>query len=397
MKILVLNCGSSSVKYQLMDMEGEEVLARGVVERVGIDGAFVNHQTHNDIKEKIEAKIPNHSVAIKLVIETLLDERLGVIKDLGEISAVGHRVVHGGEKFAGSVLIDDEVMAALRECIDLAPLHNPPNIMGIEACQELMPEVPQVGVFDTAFHQSMPETTFIYGLPYEYYKKYGIRRYGFHGTSHKYVSRKAAELMDRDYGELKIITCHLGNGASIAAIDGGKVVDTSMGLTPLEGLVMGTRCGDIDPAIVPLLMQKEELSPSEIDTIMNKKSGLLGISGISNDSRDIEEAADEGNNRAKLALDIFRYRVKKYIGSYAAALGGVDCIVFTAGIGENAIETRAEILSGLEFLGVKVDQTKNNVRGKAQEISTEDSRVKAYVIPTNEELVIAQDTSELAG
>jgi acetate kinase len=376
-------------------MDNEAVLAKGLVERIGIDGSVLIHQPEGKDKVTINADIKNHSIGIKLVLEALTDANHGVIKSMDEIASIGHRVVHAGEKFASSVLINADVMAALRECIDLAPLHNPPNILGIEACTELMPKTPQVGVFDTAFHQTMPKQAYIYAIPYEAYEKHGVRRYGFHGTSHRFVSAEVATLMGKDIKDLKIITCHLGNGASIAAVDGGKSVDTSMGLTPLEGLVMGTRCGDIDAAVLPFLMKKEGLSASEMDNYINKKSGVLGVSGISNDFRDIENAANDGNERAALALDIFAYRVRKYIGSYAAAMNGVDAIVFTAGLGENSITMREKIATGLEFIGTKIDTAKNNVRGKAQEISADGSKVKMFVIPTNEELTIARDTKEI--
>ncbi|MBM7623812.1 acetate/propionate family kinase [Sporohalobacter salinus] len=395
MKVLVLNCGSSSLKYQLMNMEDESSLAKGLVERIGIDGAFLEHEPAEGEEVTIENEIPDHSVAIKMVIDALLDDAHGVIDDMDEISAVGHRVVHGGEEFSDSVLIDDEVYDAIDGVKDLAPLHNPPNLLGIEVSQELMPETPDVAVFDTAFHQTMPAKSYLYALPYEWYKEHDVRRYGFHGTSHKYVSQRAAELLDKPIEDLKIITCHLGNGASVAAIDGGKVVDTSMGLTPLEGLVMGTRCGDIDPAIVPFMMEKEDLSPAEIDNILNKESGVAGISGVSSDFRDLEEAAQEGNERAKVAIDVFCQRVKKYIGSYSAALGGVDVVVFTAGIGENAIGIRAEILEDLAYLGFTLDEEKNDVRGEESIITTDNSDNIAMVIPTNEELVIARDTKRL--
>ncbi|MCK4260968.1 MAG: acetate kinase [Halanaerobiales bacterium] len=394
MKILVLNCGSSSLKYQLFNMENEDVLAKGLVQRIGIENAYLEHKQGGE-KIKIETDIPNHTKAIQLVIDTLLSSEHGVIKDMSEINAVGHRVVHGGEAFAGSVRIDEEVMKALEANVELAPLHNPPNIAGIKVCEELMPGVPQVGVFDTSFHQTMEPYVYLYGIPYEYYKKYSIRRYGFHGTSHLYVSKRVCEVMGVNYNEAKIITCHLGNGASIAAVNGGKSVDTSMGFTPLEGLLMGTRCGDMDPAIVPFLMNKENLSTQEIDKVLNKKSGFLGVSEVSNDSRDVEDAAKEGNENAQIAIDMFNYRVKKYIGAYAVAMGGVDAIVFTAGIGENSISTRAGVLKGLEFLGCTLDPERNNVRGKETLISTDDSTVKAYIIPTDEELVIARDTKEI--
>lgn len=395
MKILVINSGSSSLKYQLFNMETESVLAKGLVERIGIDDSFLTYENGSGEEIEIDQDIPNHKVGIELLIDTLLNEEYGVLESMDEVEAVGHRIVHGGETFAHSTLIDDEVIKEIEDVADLAPLHNPPNIMGVKVCEELMPDKPQVAVFDTAFHQSMPEEAYIYALPYEYYEEYGVRRYGFHGTSHGYVAKRAAAMLDKPFEELKIVTCHLGNGASVAAVNNGKSVDTSMGLTPLEGLVMGTRCGDIDPAIVPFIMEKENISASEMDTIMNKKSGLYGVSGVSSDSRDVEEAAENGNHQAEVALKLFNYRVKKYIGSYAAAMGGIDAVVFTAGIGENAIDSREEILSGLEFMGIKVDKEANNCRGKEQFITTEDSSVKAMVIPTNEELVIAKDTMEL--
>ncbi|SDC51562.1 MULTISPECIES: acetate/propionate family kinase [unclassified Candidatus Frackibacter] len=395
MRVLVLNCGSSSLKYQLINMEDESVLAKGLVERIGIDGAFLEHEPTSGEEVKIENKIADHSVAIKMVIDALLDDKHGVIESMDEINAVGHRVVHGGEKFADSVLIDDEVYNAIDAVKDLAPLHNPPNLLGIEVSQEMMPETPDVAVFDTAFHQTMPAKSYIYALPHELYKEHGIRRYGFHGTSHKYVSQRVAEILNKPIEELKIITCHLGNGASMAAVDGGKVIDTSMGLTPLEGLVMGTRCGDIDPAIIPFVMDKKDLDINEVDNLMNKESGVAGVSGISNDFRDLEEAAKEGNERAQLAIDLFCQRVKKYIGSYSAVLGGVDVIVFTAGIGENGIEIREDILEGLNYLGVKLDKEKNDIRGEEQIITTDDSDTIAMVVPTNEELMIARDTKRL--
>jgi acetate kinase len=395
MQVLVLNCGSSSLKYQLFNMTDESVLAKGLVERIGLDGAILTHQPTGKDKVVLTADIKNHSVAIKMVLDALADANHGVIKDLKEIKAVGHRVVHGGEKFTDSALITPAVLKAIEECIEMAPLHNPPNLLGINACTELMPGVPQVAVFDTAFHQTMPKFSFLYGLPYEAYEKYGLRRYGFHGTSHKFVSQQAAELMAQHMTNLRIITCHLGNGASIAAVKHGKSVDTSMGFTPLEGLVMGTRCGEIDPAIIPYLMKKEGMTPDQIDTYLNKKSGVLGVSGVSSDFRDIEDAARGGNERAQLALDVFTYKVRKYIGGYVAAMGGVDAIVFTAGLGENSISMREKICSGLEYLGTRVDPVKNNVRGKAQEISADGAKVKIFVIPTNEELVIARDTNEI--
>ena len=392
MKVLVVNCGSSSLKYQLFNMEDESVLAKGLVERIGIEGSVLNHQPTGKGKVPLTADIKNHTIAIQMVIDALVDKEHGVIASVDEIDAIGHRVVHGAEKFSDSVLITPAVMAALEENVELAPLHNPPNISGINACTAILPKVPQVGVFDTAFHQTMPKHSFLYGLPYEAYEKYGVRRYGFHGTSHKYVSQRAAELMGTHMSNLRIITCHLGNGASIAAVKNGKSIDTSMGFTPLEGLVMGTRCGDIDPAITPYLMKKLNMTPEQIDTYLNKKSGVLGISGVSSDFRDLEEAAGKGNERAQLAIDVFAYTVRKYIGSYAAAMGGVDAIVFTAGLGENSASMRDHICNGLEFLGTRIDPERNNVRGKEQEISVDGSRVKLYLIPTNEELVIARDT-----
>ncbi len=395
MNILVINCGSSSLKYQLIDMSNEEVLAKGLAERIGIEGSIVKHQPTGKESVVIEKPMTNHKVALEIVINALTDSEHGAVKSMDEINAVGHRVVHAGEKFSSSVVINDEVMEALRECIDLAPLHNPPNIMGIEACQEIMPNVPMVGVFDTAFHQTMPKSAYIYPLPYELYEKYGIRRYGFHGTSHKYVSGRAADMLGKNIEDLKIITCHLGNGASISAVDGGKSVDTSMGLTPLEGLAMGTRSGDIDPAIVTFIMEKENLDIAGVNNLLNKKSGVLGVSGVSSDFRDIEGAAEKGNERAQLALDVYVKRVKKYIGAYAAILTGVDAIIFTAGLGENSYDTREEICKGLEFMGIELDVEANKVRGKEAIVSTENSKVKVLVVPTNEELMIARETREL--
>ena len=395
MNVLVINCGSSSLKYQLIDMNNENVLAIGLAERIGIEGARVKHEVPNMDKVVIEKPMQDHKDALKIVLNALIDENHGAIKDLKEINAVGHRVVHAGEKYSGSVVIDDQVIKALEDCIELAPLHNPPNLIGIRACEELMPGVPMVGVFDTAFHQTMPSSAYIYPLPYELYEKYGIRRYGFHGTSHRFVSARAAELLGKDINELKIVTCHLGNGASLAAVENGKSIDTSMGFTPLEGLAMGTRCGDIDPAIVTFIMEKEGLDIDGINNLMNKKSGVLGISGVSSDFRDIEGAAAEGNERAQLALAKFNARVKKYIAAYAAVMGGVDAVVFTAGLGENSPSNRKEICSGLEFMGIKIDEEKNNVRGKDTIVSADDSKVKVLVVPTNEELMIAKDTVEL--
>ena len=394
MKVLVLNCGSSSLKYQLIDMETENVMAKGYLEKIGLEDSFLTH-TVNGEKHKIEEKVENHEQGIKLVIDQLLHEDYGVIKDLKEIDAVGHRVVHGGEKFSGSVVITDEVVEAIKECIPLAPLHNPAGIIGIEACKKALPGVPMVGVFDTAFHQTMPEKAYMYAIPYEYYEKYGIRKYGFHGTSHRFVAKRVAEVMERSEEGLKIVACHLGQGASLCAVKDGKSIDTTMGLTPLAGVPMGTRSGDIDPSIVTFLMKKENLSCDEMDTILNKKSGKLGLSGVSSDDRDIETAEKEGNERAKLAIDNFNYQVAGNIGKLAAQMGGVDVITFAGGIGENGIDARKGICEYLEFMGVKIDDDKNNCRGKEVEISTEDSKVKVYVIPTNEELMIARDTKEL--
>lgn len=395
MKVLVINCGSSSLKYQLINMETEESLAQGLVERIGIEGSILTQKVPGRDKYIIEQPMADHKDAIKLVLDALVDGTHGVISSMDEISAVGHRVVHGGEKYSESVVIDDAVMESLEECVKLAPLHNPANIIGINACKSLMPNTPMVAVFDTAFHQTMPKTAYMYPLPYELYTKYGIRKYGFHGTSHKYVSAECAKLIGKDIKDVKIITCHLGNGASLAAIKDGHCVDTSMGFTPLEGIAMGTRCGNIDPAIVTFLMNEGKMTAKEVDNLMNKQSGVLGLSGVSSDFRDIEDAAKEGNERAILALNVYNYRVREMIGAYAAAMGGVDAVVFTAGLGENAIETRAEICKGLEFLGIEIDDAKNNVRGKATEVSKDGAKVKVFVIPTNEELVIARDTKEL--
>jgi len=395
MKILVINSGSSSLKYQLFNMETETVLAKGLIQRIGIEDSFLEYENGDGEEIVIEKDILTHKVGIKLLIETLLSKDHGVLEDIDEIEAIGHRIVHGGEAFSESAVLDDAAIKKLEKVADLAPLHNPPNIMGIKVCNELMPDKPQVGVFDTAFHQSMPEKAYVYALPYEYYKKYGVRRYGFHGTSHGFVAKRAAQMMDQPLSELKIISCHLGNGASVAAVKNGKSVDTSMGLTPLEGLVMGTRCGDIDPAIIPFIMDKEDISASEMDDILNKESGLLGLSQISSDMRNIKKAIKREDNKAKLALKTFIYRVKKYIGAYTAAMGGVDAIIFTAGIGENSVDTREGILKGLEYLGIKVDKEANDCRGKEVFISANDSKVKAMIIPTNEELVIAKDTMEM--
>ena len=396
MNILVINAGSSSLKYQLMDPETQVVLAKGLCERIGIDGRLTHKVPATDGKFVFEIAMPTHAEAIQSVIDALLSAEHGVIKSMDEIDAVGHRVVHGGEAFAGSVKIDDAVMAAIEECIPLAPLHNPANITGIKACQKVMPGVPMVAVFDTAFHQTMPEKAYMYALPYEYYENDKVRRYGFHGTSHMYVAGRAAAMLGKPIEETKIITCHLGNGSSVTAVDGGKSVDTSMGFTPLAGLPMGTRAGDLDAGILEYLMGKYGYDIKEMVNILNKKSGVLGVSGVSSDFRDLGDAAAEGNHRAALAVDAFNYGVKKLIGAYAAAMGGVDAIVFTAGVGENSPEQRLEMASGLEFMGVKMDAEANNCRGKETVISAADSKVKVLLIPTDEELVIAQDTARLA-
>ena len=395
MNILVVNCGSSSLKYQLIDSSTEKVLAVGLCERIGIEGSKLKYTPHNGEKVEIVSPMENHEVAIKMVIDALVNEEYGVIKSLDEIKAVGHRVVHGGEKFATSVVIDDDVIKAIEECSELAPLHNPANLIGINACKALMKDVPMVAVFDTAFHQTMPSEAYMYGLPYEYYEKYKIRRYGFHGTSHSYVSKKTCEMLGLDVNNSKIIVCHLGNGASVSAVLNGKSIDTSMGLTPLEGLIMGTRSGDLDPAIVDFIAEKEGISAGEVNTILNKKSGVAGISGVSSDFRDLDNAADEGHERAQLALDMFNYRVVKYIGAYIAALGGVDAIAFTAGVGENNGIMRKQVMSRLSFLDFKIDDEKNKVRGEEMVVSTPDSKVKVCVVPTNEELAIARETVAL--
>ncbi|ONN26633.1 acetate kinase [Thermosipho affectus] len=396
MVVLVVNSGSSSIKYQLLDMDDENVLCKGIAERIGIPGSRIVHKKNGE-KFIVEKPMVNHDEALKAVLEILKDEKIGAIKDFNEIDAVGHRVVHGGEKFSGSVLITDEVINAIEEFSYLAPLHNPPNLMGIKAIMKLLPGVPNVGVFDTAFHAKMPKKAYLYAIPYEYYEKYKVRRYGFHGTSHRYVSKRTAELLGLDYNNSKIITVHLGNGASIAAVKNGKSIDTSMGFTPLEGLVMGTRSGDLDPSIVTFLMEKEGLSAEEVYTILNKKSGVLGLSkNFSSDMRDIEDKALENDPLCRLVLDIYEYRIAKYIGAYAAAMNGVDAISFTAGVGENSPITREEICENyLSFLGIKIDKEKNNVKGKEMIISTPDSKTKVLVVPTNEELMIARDTKEI--
>lgn len=395
MKILVINCGSSSLKYQVIDMDGEILLAKGLVERIGMDGSVITHEKKDAAKWKNETPMKDHSDAIAQVLAALVDPEHGVIKDMSEIGAVGHRVVHAGEKYANSVLINDDVIAALEECTELAPLHNPPNLLGIAACQKLMPNTPMVGVFDTAFHQTMPPESYIYALPYEYYTDLGIRRYGFHGTSHKYVAQRAAAILNNNLDDMKLITCHLGNGASVSAIKRGKCIDTSMGFTPLEGLVMGTRCGDLDPAIVTYIREKLDLDQGVANEILNKKSGVLGISGISSDFRDLEKAAEEGNERAQLAIKVFVHRVRFYIGAYIAEMNGVDAIVFTAGVGENDIQMRDLICNDLGNLGIKLDLVKNKVRGQECVISRDDSRVAVVLIPTNEELMIARETKDI--
>lgn len=394
MNVLVINCGSSSLKYQLIDSETESVLAKGLCERIGIDGRLT-YQKAGLAKEITDAAMPTHKEAIQLVLDALVNEKTGAIKDLTEVGAVGHRVVHGGEKFASSALITDEMIAAVEECNDLAPLHNPANLIGINACKELMPGVPMVGVFDTAFHQTMPEKAYLYGLPYEYYEKYKVRRYGFHGTSHSFVSKHMAAFLGMDLSNSKIIVAHLGNGASISAVKDGKCVDTSMGLTPLEGLVMGTRSGDIDPAIMEFIAKKENLDIAGIMNVLNKKSGVQGISKLSSDFRDLEEGMNNGNELCAAAIEVFSYRVAKYIGSYVAALNGVDAIAFTAGIGENAPLVRKKVCEYLGYLGVTLDEEANGHRGEDLVISTPDSKVKVCVIPTNEELAIARDTVAL--
>lgn len=395
MKVLVINCGSSSLKYQLIDSETEEVLAVGLCERIGIDGRL-NHTPVGGEKVVINKDMPDHDVAIRMVLDALVNREYGVIRDLKEIDAVGHRLVHGGEKFTSSVVIDDEVIAGVEECNPLAPLHNPANLIGVRACQAIMPGVPNVGVFDTAFHQTMDPKAFMYGLPYEYYEKYKVRRYGFHGTSHSFVSKRAVEMLKLDPENSKVIVCHLGNGASISAVKNGKVMDTSMGMTPMEGLVMGTRCGDVDPTVVEYLAHSLDKSLEEVMVILNKESGVYGISGgLSSDFRDLEAAADEGNRKAELAIDVFSYRTAKYIGSYIAAMNGVDAIAFTAGIGENTSIVRRKVLEHFGYMGITLDPEANKVRGEEKIISTPESKVTVAVIPTNEELAIARETVAL--
>ena len=397
MKILVLNCGSSSIKYQLFNMADQLVLAKGVVEKIGMQGSFLKHEKESGDKVKFEGEILDHKIGIEYVLGVLTSQKHGCITGLEEIEAVGHRVVHGGEAFKGSVFINDEVIQEMENCVELAPLHNPPNLKGIYAMQALLPDVPQVGVFDTAFHQTMPQHAYMYGIPYALYTKYGIRRYGFHGTSHRYVARRAAEILGLDQENSKIISCHLGNGASVCAVKNGESVDTSMGFTPVEGLIMGTRSGDIDLGAVTFIMDKEKIGTKSASTLFNKHAGMLGISGVSSDARDIEIAAlENGNERAQLAMKMYDYRIRKYIGSYAAAMGGVDALVFTGGIGENADITRAGVCEDLEFLGIELDENLNNgLRGKEQLISKEGSKVKVVVVPTNEELMIAIDTETI--
>ena len=396
MKVLVLNCGSSSIKYKLFDMDHKEVIAQGGIEKIGLKGSFLKLTLPDGGKKILEKDIPEHTVGVEFILNTLISPEYGAIKSLDEINAVGHRMVHGGEKFAASTIITDEVMKAIEECNDLAPLHNPANLIGINACKKLMPTTPMVAVFDTAFHQTMPEEAYMYGLPYEYYEKYKIRRYGFHGTSHKYVAKVGAELAGLDFHNSRIITCHIGNGSSITAIKNGKVIDTSMGLTPLDGFMMGTRTGTLDPSVVTFIAEKENLTPAQLSDLFNKKSGLLGISGISSDDRDICKAEDEGDERAHLAHEMLVYQIQKFIGSYVAALNGVDAIVFTAGLGENQDTLRERICTNMEYLGIKFDHEANKgVRGKEKKISAPDSKVAVYIVPTNEELVIARDTKAI--
>ncbi|MDL2322412.1 acetate kinase [Bacteroidales bacterium OttesenSCG-928-A17] len=395
MKILVLNCGSSSIKYKLFEMTDKQVLAEGAVEKIGLTGSSLKLTQPDGQKVLLEGEILEHQTGIEYILGVITSEKYGCIKSLKEIDAVGHRVVHGGEEFNSSVLINDEVIKKMEECIELAPLHNPPNLKGIYAVQELMPGVPQVGVFDTAFHQSMPAQAYMYGLPYSLYEKYAIRRYGFHGTSHRYVSQRVCDFLNQPVKGKRIITAHIGNGASMCAIKDGLSIDTSMGMTPVEGLLMGTRCGDVDAGILSYIMEKENVGPQAISTIVNKYSGVLGVSGVSSDMREIDDAISQGNERAKLALDIYNYRIKKYIGSYAAALGGVDILVFTGGVGENQKGIRASICEGLEFLGIKIDPEKNNTRGVEAIISSDNSPVSVVVIPTDEEFMIASDTLNL--
>lgn len=396
MKILVLNCGSSSIKYALYNMDDKSVMTSGGAERVGLDGAFVKVKLPNGEKKQVMHDIPEHTEGVKFIFSLLVDPEIGVIKDLKEIDAVGHRMVHGGEKFNQSVVLTDEVLKAFEECSDLAPLHNPANLKGVKAVSELMPGLPQVGVFDTAFHQTMPAKAYLYAIPYELYKKYGVRRYGFHGTSHRYVSARVCEILGVDYNSQKIITCHIGNGASVAAVENGKCVDTSMGLTPLEGLMMGTRSGDIDGGAITFLQKKLGLDADGMSNLLNKKSGVMGVTGISSDMREIDAAIEQGNELAKTALEMYNYRIKKYVGAYAAAMGGCDILVFTAGVGENQYQMREAVCDNMEYMGIKLDKAKNKaVRGEEAVISTPDSKVKVVVVPTDEELMIASDTMNL--
>jgi acetate kinase len=395
MKILVLNCGSSSIKYKLLDMSAHTTLAQGGVEKIGLTGSFLKLTLPNDDKVILEGEILEHQTGIEYILGVITGEKYGCIRSLSEIDAVGHRVVHGGEKFNSSVLINDEVIQKITECIDLAPLHNPPNLNGIFAIRELMPNVPQVGVFDTAFHQTMPDYAYMYGLPYSLYEKYAIRRYGFHGTSHRYVSERACRFLDVPYEKQRIITCHIGNGASVAAIKNGVSMDTSMGMTPVEGLLMGTRCGDVDAGVLTYIMEKENIGSQAVSTIVNKYGGILGVSGVSSDMREIDAAVGEGNERAELSLKMYAYKIKKYIGAYAASLGGLDILIFTGGVGENQISIRKAACEGLEFMGIKIDETANQTRGEEAIISPPESKVKIAVIPTDEELMIARDTLNL--
>lgn len=396
MKILVLNCGSSSIKYKLFEMESKEIIAQGGIEKIGMKGSFLKLSLPNGQKVMLEGEILEHRAGIEYILGVLLSENYGCIKSLDEIEAVGHRVVHGGERFNSSVLITDEVIAMLNDCIELAPLHNPPNLKGIYAIQELMPSTPQVGVFDTAFHQTMPDYAYMYGIPYSLYEKYGIRRYGFHGTSHRYVSRRACEFLGVPYEEQRIITAHIGNGGSVTAIQNGQSIDTSMGMTPVEGLIMGTRSGDVDPGAISYIMEKEHMGTKGISTLLNKFSGVLGISGISSDMREIQAAIEKGDKRAELAMNMYNYRIKKYIGSYAVILGGMDILVFTGGVGENQAVTRREVCKNMEFMGIELDEELNNsVRATEVVISKPSSKVKVVIIPTDEELTIAKDTEEI--
>lgn len=396
MKILVINCGSSSLKYQLMDMSNESVIGKGLVERIGIEGSRIVHKVEGRDDYIIESPMENHKDALKYVFDVIVDKDHGVIESLEEINGIGHRVVHGGDKISASAIVTQEVKDAINEFVKFAPLHNPGNLQGIEACEQILPGVPNVAVFDTAFHQSMPAEAYMYAIPYELYEKHGIRKYGAHGTSHRFITEKLAEVMGKDKSEINFVSCHLGNGASLCAVRKGESYDTTMGLTPLEGLIMGTRSGDIDPTVQNFLMAEEGMSAAEVNDLYNKKSGVFGVSGVSSDFRDLEDAAEAGNERAKLALDMYTVRVKKYLGAYMAELDGVDAIAFTAGLGENSASTRAAICANLEHLGVKIDEERNNVRGKVALVSSDDSKVKVYVIPTDEELMIARDTLELA-